>query len=94
MSEKSPTEYLTHFQLTRIRERALEDAIDFYFQDQDWGEVELAELACITHHSNGTEIFSIDDQDLVLFGASMSKIEVTGRSIQILHSMEIQELYK
>jgi hypothetical protein len=90
-----PRTYLTAQALASNQAAAIERAINFYFQDQEWNEDDLAELAGMTHHSNGVEVFSIDDTPLVEFSAPTSMIEIDdGQFVEITYTMEIQELYK
>jgi hypothetical protein len=94
----SPTTYLVASEIHHARERAIEIALDYFFKTTPanpyWDEESLAELGRMTHNSNGTEIFSMGETDLVKFGAVISKIEIDRNCALATYTMEIQELYK
>jgi hypothetical protein len=90
----TPRAYLAASEISKARERAIEAALDYYFKSSSWDEEALAALGCMTHHADGTEVFSMGLDNLVKFGAAVSKIDIDRNCALLSYTIEITELYK
>lgn len=74
------------------KEQALKAALDHYFKG-GWTEEDVAELAVMECHHDGVEIFKINGQEMLKFGAIKQYVDVDGSKVICRFSQSIEVLY-
>jgi len=75
----------------RNKEKTIERALDGHFKGSPWSEIEM-EAASLDIYPD-KEVFKIAQEELIVLGITVTKVEVEFGRVKVLHGQQIWEKY-
>ena len=84
--------YYTGATFARNKEKTIERALDGHFKGSPWSDIDLEKIAGLYVYPD-REIFKVDEEELIVFGITVTKTKVEFGRVRVLHGQQVWEKY-